>query len=158
MKEKLEALLREGAEKIQNAKTESELQEIKGALLGKQGSVTELLKEIPKLDVSLRPEMGKAVNNVKTLLSEQIEGRREELKLKASAPCRNKRPFAKSLQSAYYHPAKYPNRSRNMPKGPSNFQHPVFHYHFPIWRWRLWKHTAALQAGFGIILLPAEGL
>ena len=85
MKEKLEALLREGAEKIQNAKTEAELQEVKGYLLGKQGAVTELLKEIPKLDVSLRPEMGKAVNNVKNLLSEQIEGRREEIKLKADA-------------------------------------------------------------------------
>ena len=84
MKEKLEALLREGAQKIDAAKSESELQEIKGALLGKQGAVTELLKEIPKLDVSLRPEMGKAVNNVKNLLTEHIEGKREELKLKAS--------------------------------------------------------------------------
>ena len=84
MKEKLDLLLREGAAKIEAAKTESELQEIKGSLLGKQGAVTELLKEIPKLDVALRPEMGKAVNNVKNLLEEQIEGKREELKLKAS--------------------------------------------------------------------------
>ena len=84
MKEKLDLLLREGAAKIEAAKTESELQEIKGSLLGKQGAVTELLKEIPKLDVALRPEMGKAVNNVKNLLAEQIEGKREELKLKAS--------------------------------------------------------------------------
>ena len=84
MKEKLEALLKEGAAKIAAAASESELQEIKGALLGKQGSVTELMKEIPKLDVSLRPEMGKAVNQVKNLLSEQIEGKREELKFKAS--------------------------------------------------------------------------
>ena len=45
MKDKLDALLREGAEKIQAAQTESELQEVKGALLGKQGSITELLKE-----------------------------------------------------------------------------------------------------------------
>ena len=72
MKEKLDLLLREGAAKIEAAKTESELQEIKGALLGKQGAVTELLKELPKLDVSLRPEMGKAVNNVKNLLTEQV--------------------------------------------------------------------------------------
>ena len=86
MKEKLDALLREGAEKIQAAQSESELQEVKGALLGKQGAVTELLKEIPKLDVALRPEMGKAVNQVKNLLTEQIEDRREELKLKASDP------------------------------------------------------------------------
>ncbi|MBR2025219.1 MAG: phenylalanine--tRNA ligase subunit alpha, partial [Clostridia bacterium] len=50
MKEKLEALLREGSEKIQNAKNEAELQQIKGAYLGKQGSVTELMKEMPKLD------------------------------------------------------------------------------------------------------------
>ena len=84
MKEKLEALLRDGAAKIQAAQSESELQDVKVALLGKQGSLTELLKEIPKLDVALRPEMGKAVNNVKNLLSEQLEGRREELKLKAS--------------------------------------------------------------------------
>ena len=84
MKEKLEALLRDGSDKINSVATESELQEIKGALLGKQGSITELLKEIPKLDVALRPEMGKAVNNVKNLLTELIEQRREELKLKAS--------------------------------------------------------------------------
>ena len=84
MKEKLEALLKEGTAKIEAAQSEAELQEVKGALLGKQGSITELLKEIPKLDVALRPEMGKAVNNVKSLLSEQIEGRREALKLKAS--------------------------------------------------------------------------
>ena len=84
MKEKLEALLKEGSAKIAAVASESELQEIKGALLGKQGSVTELMKEIPKLDVALRPEMGKAVNQVKNLLSEQIEGKREELKFKAS--------------------------------------------------------------------------
>ena len=61
MREKLEALLKEGAEKIAASQSENELQEIKVQLLGKKGAVTELLKEIPKLDVSLRPEMGKAV-------------------------------------------------------------------------------------------------
>ena len=85
MKEKLEQLLKEGSARIEAASTEAELQEVKGALLGKQGSVTEFLKEIPKLDVAIRPEMGKAINNVKNLLSEAIEGRREAIKLKASA-------------------------------------------------------------------------
>ena len=84
MKEKLEALFREGVSKIEAAKNELELQEVKGALLGKVGSITELLKEIPNLDVSLRPEMGKAVNQVKAKLTELIESRRENLKLKAS--------------------------------------------------------------------------
>ena len=42
MKDKLEALLREGTEKIASAQSEQSLQEVKGALLGKSGSVTEL--------------------------------------------------------------------------------------------------------------------
>ena len=49
MKEKLEALLRDGIPRINAAKTEAELQEIKGSLLGKQGSVTLLMKEMSKL-------------------------------------------------------------------------------------------------------------
>jgi phenylalanyl-tRNA synthetase alpha subunit len=46
MKEKLQALLQEGVAKIQGAQAESALQEVKGELLGKQGSINELLKEI----------------------------------------------------------------------------------------------------------------
>ena len=45
MKEKLNALLQEGREKILSAKNESELQDIKAAILGKQGDLTALLKE-----------------------------------------------------------------------------------------------------------------
>ena len=84
MKEKLTQLLQEGQEKIRAARSEGELQEVKGLLLGKQGALTGLLKELPRLDVSLRPEMGKAVNQAKTQLTELLEAKREELKLKAS--------------------------------------------------------------------------
>ena len=84
MKEKLNALLREGKEKILSAKNETELQDIKAAILGKQGGLTALLKEVPKLDVALRPEMGKAVNQAKAQLTELIEQHRNDLKLKAS--------------------------------------------------------------------------
>ena len=84
MKEKLEQLLAEGKQRIASVATETELQDIKAALLGKQGSLTELMKELPKLDVSLRPEMGKAVNQVKGQLSALLDERRDELKMKAS--------------------------------------------------------------------------
>ena len=50
MKEKLNHLLEEGRERIAAVKSETELQEIKAGLLGKQGSLTQLLKELPKLD------------------------------------------------------------------------------------------------------------
>ena len=55
MKEKLNHLLEEGRERIAAVKSETELQEIKAALLGKQGSLTQLLKELPKLDAAIRP-------------------------------------------------------------------------------------------------------
>ena len=46
MKEKLESLLQDGITRINATKTETELQEVKGSLLGKQGSVTLLMKEM----------------------------------------------------------------------------------------------------------------
>ncbi len=84
MKEKLEQLLPR-ASSASPVATETELQDIKAALLGKQGQPDrELMKELPKLDVSLRPEMGKAVNQVKGQLSALLDERRDELKMKAS--------------------------------------------------------------------------
>ncbi len=83
MNEKLEKICREGELAIANAKSENELGEVKASLFGKQGSLTEILKELPRLDPSFRPEMGKKVNEVKNQLSALIEARREEIKLKA---------------------------------------------------------------------------
>ncbi len=84
MKEKLEELLREGKEKILAAGTENALQEVKASLLGKQGSLTEIMKEMPKLDKSERPEIGRIVNEIKNKLTGLVEQKREELVLKAS--------------------------------------------------------------------------
>ena len=84
MKEKLAALLQSGMERIEAAKNENELQETKAFLLGKQSPLGELMKELPKLDVSERPVMGKMVNEVKQKLSARIDEMREILKLKAS--------------------------------------------------------------------------
>ncbi|MBQ4504970.1 MAG: phenylalanine--tRNA ligase subunit alpha, partial [Firmicutes bacterium] len=73
MKEKLEILLQEGKERILAAKTEVELQEIKASLLGKKGSVTEMMKELPKLAPEDRREFGQAVNKVKGELSDLVD-------------------------------------------------------------------------------------
>lgn len=85
MKEKIQQLLQDAEEKIRAAQSESSLQEVRAAILGKQGSLTGLLKELPRLDVSLRPEMGRVVNEAKNKLAALIDARREEIKLKASA-------------------------------------------------------------------------
>lgn len=84
VKEKLEALLNEGVAKITGAKSESELQEVKASLLGKQGSLTGILKEMPKLDASLRPEIGRMVNQLKERFTTLIDTQRETISLNAS--------------------------------------------------------------------------
>lgn len=85
MKERIEQLLHDAEQKIRDARSETGLQEVRANILGKQGSLTGLLKELPRLDASLRPEMGRVVNEAKNKLSALIDTRREELKLKASA-------------------------------------------------------------------------
>ncbi|HKL09800.1 MAG TPA: phenylalanine--tRNA ligase subunit alpha [Clostridia bacterium] len=84
MKEKLKTLLLEGEKRIAMARNEVGLQEVKASILGKQGSLTKILKEIPKLDVAIRPEIGREANKLKNSFTALIESRREELKLKAS--------------------------------------------------------------------------
>lgn len=64
--------------------SEGELQNVKSAYIGKQGSLSLLMKEIPTVDVALRPEMGKLLNQAKNEVKDLIDEKRMELKLKAS--------------------------------------------------------------------------
>lgn len=84
MKEKLEKLFADGKAKILGTASEPELQEVKASLIGKQGGITEILKELPKLDAQIRPEIGRMVNQIKADLTELIDRRRTELQLRAS--------------------------------------------------------------------------
>jgi phenylalanyl-tRNA synthetase alpha chain len=83
MKEKMELLLNQGKEQILATKTEADLQVVKASLLGKKGSLTELMKELPKLSPEERREMGQAVNRAKNELSDLVDEHRENLKLKS---------------------------------------------------------------------------
>ncbi|MDR1217665.1 MAG: phenylalanine--tRNA ligase subunit alpha, partial [Oscillospiraceae bacterium] len=58
-------MLVDGEARISEAKSEVELQEAKTLFLGKQGLLTEILKEMPRLDASVRPEIGRAANQLK---------------------------------------------------------------------------------------------
>ena len=103
MKDKIESILSEAKTRIAAAASESELQNVKSAYVGKQGSLSLLMKEIPKLEVALRPEMGKLLNEAKNQVTEIIEEKRLELKLKASevsvlyrGSCRKEEAFIRS--------------------------------------------------------------
>ena len=106
MKEKLTQLLQEGKDRIDAVRSEAELQEVKALLLGKQGSLTGLLKELPRLDAALRPEMGKAVNQAKAQLTALLDQRREAEGLRGIAGLRYLRPRhpAPVRRSAPHHP------------------------------------------------------
>ena len=84
MKDKIEKILSEAKERITGALAESELQKVRSEIVGKQGTLSLLLKELPTVEVSLRPEMGKILNQAKNKVTELIEEKRMELKLKAS--------------------------------------------------------------------------
>ena len=84
MQEKLDAIQAEATEKIKNATSMMALQDVKTELLGKQGVITVILKEIPELSPELRADVGKAANKLKNLFTEMIDSRREEIALKAS--------------------------------------------------------------------------
>lgn len=79
MKQKIAELRAEGERRIAAANTISELQSTKGALTGKKGALAEILKGIPTLDVSLRPEMGSIANELKNHLETLICEREEAI-------------------------------------------------------------------------------
>ena len=84
MKERLDEILRSGEEKIKSSETIAILQDVKSSLLGKQGVLAEVLKEIPRLDAAVRADFGRAANDLKSRFTDMIEARREEISLKAS--------------------------------------------------------------------------
>ena len=84
MIDKINDILSDVKEKIEQAANESELQNVKSAFVGKQGSLSSLMKELPKLDPQNRPQMGKLLNQAKNQVTELIDSKRMELKLKAS--------------------------------------------------------------------------
>lgn len=84
MKDKLDEILLNGKEKIAAANTLTVLQELKASIIGKQGSLTAILKEIPRLDAAIRPEIGRITNEIKNQLTALIESREEEIRIKAS--------------------------------------------------------------------------
>ena len=79
MKQKIAELRAEGERRIAAVNTIAELQCTKGALTGKKGALAEILKGIPALDVSLRPEMGSLANELKNHLETLICEREEAI-------------------------------------------------------------------------------
>ena len=85
MLDKLEKIQENAQEQISSCQSEEDLQLLKAHIMGRKGSLTALLKEVPTLPIELRPEAGKRANEIKNHLAGLIEKRQEELLTLASA-------------------------------------------------------------------------
>ena len=77
MKEKLEGIRQTALAKIAEAKDTNVLNEIKIAILGKKGELTQVLKSMKDVAPEDRPKVGQMVNevreNIETILEEKIK-------------------------------------------------------------------------------------
>ena len=76
----------EAQKEFQGAQNQIELSQIKAKYLGRQGSVTRLLKRLSELSPEERPQIGSAMNLLKDELNELYE--KMELKIKKNAQLR----------------------------------------------------------------------
>ncbi|AUJ26044.1 Phenylalanine--tRNA ligase alpha subunit [Virgibacillus dokdonensis] len=79
MKEQLKMIEQEALEKILQAKTTKELQDIKVTYLGKKGSLTSVLRGMGKLSKEERPVIGELANKVRERLTLSLEKQLEKL-------------------------------------------------------------------------------
>ena len=77
--ENLEALGNEARDKIEQADTLQQLDQLRVDYLGKKGSITALLKNLGQLSPEERPAAGAEINKVKQALAEQIGARKAAL-------------------------------------------------------------------------------
>ena len=73
MKEELETLQKETVASLSQASTEKDVSEIRVKVLGRKGSLTQLLKRLGTIPDEVRKEIGRIANQVKTDLEAKID-------------------------------------------------------------------------------------
>lgn len=75
LREKLSELRQDALVRINEAKAEKSLQDVKVNYLGKKGVITGLMKEMKELPKEERPEFGQLVNEVRKAVEKEIESK-----------------------------------------------------------------------------------
>ena len=79
MKEKLEKILKEGLQKVEEAKTVEELQEVRKDLTGKKSALAEVLKTLGSKTPEERKEIGMQATEIKEKFAEKLQEKENEL-------------------------------------------------------------------------------
>ena len=85
MKEKLEQLRRQTAEALEALSDKKALEELRVRVMGKKGSLTELLRGMGALPAEERPKVGQLVNRLRQELQENFDAREAALESAAKA-------------------------------------------------------------------------
>lgn len=83
MQEKIEKILEEARERIHEAKDLKELDEVRVAILGKKGKITEIFKAMSSLSKEEKKQIGPAANKARNEIEKRISQRLAELKERA---------------------------------------------------------------------------
>jgi len=81
MKEKIELIKNSVDNDLENVKNLNDLVNFKAKYLGKKGLVTELTANMKDLSIEERKEVGRVSNEVKTMVTDKINAKEEEIKL-----------------------------------------------------------------------------
>ncbi|MCR5636052.1 MAG: phenylalanine--tRNA ligase subunit alpha [Clostridiales bacterium] len=79
MRQQLEAIRTKAAEKLSELKQASELEQLRVEILGKKGELTQILKQMGKLDPSERPVIGQLANEVRAYIEQKLDTKKAEL-------------------------------------------------------------------------------
>lgn len=85
LKEKLEEIKKNGLEEIKQAENSNHINDVRVKLLGKKGSITEVLRGMRDLSAEERPKVGSFANKIRDELTEAITKKHEELEEKKLA-------------------------------------------------------------------------
>ena len=85
MHSRLEEIRENGLLRIANAESVEALQNVRRELTGKKGALTDVLKNLGKLEPEIRKSVGMKANEIKNFFAEKISEREEELVASKSA-------------------------------------------------------------------------
>jgi phenylalanyl-tRNA synthetase alpha chain len=80
MKEKLLQIKNTALSLIIGANSLAEIEELRLQFLGRNGSLTEAMKEMKTIPADQKPEAGRVVNEVKTIIEDTLKNKQKELK------------------------------------------------------------------------------
>ncbi len=80
MSDTLQSIKVEAEKKIETAGDQESLEEIRVSILGKKGALTQILKSMKDLSPEERPKVGQQVNEVRAMLEEKLQEKRQSIK------------------------------------------------------------------------------